>query len=494
MERKTLLAFSLTVVNFITAGFAFELPLGLGVPKPLPDAQSPFEGWFTQKLDHFDQNNNYTWSQRYFLNDRYYRQYLQQGYKNLPMFVMIGGESPASASWVQGGYWFELGAPKGALFLHLEHRFYGESRPTQDLSLQSLQFLTSYQALGDLATFVQSMKQSYRMTDANRVVVFGGSYPGNLAAWFRLKYPNIVFAAVSSSAPVQAEADFYQYYQVVADSLAYYNKNCPAAVYAAATKLVEYSKTQQGCDYITRQFSLCTPLKADSPEDIQYFFKGQAENFLFTVQYNEPGLMKPEKIDGFNIPQICAYMTNPQVQDPVVRLSQVNDVFRKGHCVGSSYRQFIQGLSQTGWNSPYVQNNYRQWQWQTCREFGYYVTSATPNSLFGQSIFLETFERICRDAYTEGFTSQQIANNVAATNNYYGGKAMTETRVVNVHGSLDPWHALGITQSKSQLQPAIYIIGTSHTADMTTSTRNDLPTLTKARQEITAYMNSWLES
>lgn len=41
-----------------------------------------------------------------------------------------------------------------------------------------------------------------------QVVVFGCSYPGNLAMWMREKYPNLVHAAVSSSAPLKAQVDF----------------------------------------------------------------------------------------------------------------------------------------------------------------------------------------------------------------------------------------------------------------------------------------------
>lgn len=39
-------------------------------------------------------------------------------------------------------------------------------------------------------------------------VSFGCSYGANLAAWFKLKYPNHVKAAVSSSGPVEALYDY----------------------------------------------------------------------------------------------------------------------------------------------------------------------------------------------------------------------------------------------------------------------------------------------
>jgi len=50
-----------------------------------------------------------------------------------------------------------------------------------------MQYLTSQQALADYAAIVQYALQKFTNGRA-KVVAFGGSYPGMLSAWFRLKY------------------------------------------------------------------------------------------------------------------------------------------------------------------------------------------------------------------------------------------------------------------------------------------------------------------
>ena len=46
-----------------------------------------------------------------------------------------------------------------------------------------------------------------------------------------------------------------------------------------------------------------------------------------------------------------------------------------------------------------------------------------------------------------------------ATNTEYGGLDIAVSNVVFVHGSIDPWHAMGIIQSNRTKSPAIYIEG-----------------------------------
>jgi hypothetical protein len=51
---------------------------------------------------------------------------------------------------------------------------------------------------------------------------FGGvcrSYSGALSAWLRLLYPSTVYAAISTSSPINAVEDFSEYQQVVQKSL-----------------------------------------------------------------------------------------------------------------------------------------------------------------------------------------------------------------------------------------------------------------------------------
>lgn len=72
-----------------------------------------------------------------------------------------------------------------------------------------MRFLSSEQALADLAYFIMQVNESYGFLDEDtKWVAFGGSYAGNLAAWLRYKYPHLVYAAVASSAPIKAQLDF----------------------------------------------------------------------------------------------------------------------------------------------------------------------------------------------------------------------------------------------------------------------------------------------
>lgn len=76
------------------------------------------------------------------------------------------------------------------------------------MSTKNLVYLSSEQALADLAEFIVNIQNTYQIPSTAKWVAFGGSYPGSLAAWLRMKYPHLVHAAVSSSGPLLAKIDF----------------------------------------------------------------------------------------------------------------------------------------------------------------------------------------------------------------------------------------------------------------------------------------------
>jgi len=78
----------------------------------------------------------------------------------------------------------------------------------RDMSTTNLVYLSSEQALADLAEFIVDIPTTLGIPTSAKWIVFGGSYPGSLAAWLRMKYPHLVHAAVSSSGPLLAKVDF----------------------------------------------------------------------------------------------------------------------------------------------------------------------------------------------------------------------------------------------------------------------------------------------
>lgn len=65
------------------------------------------------------------------------------------------------------------------------------------------------------------------------------------------------------------------------------------------------------------------------------------------------------------------------------------------------------------------------------------------------------------DVFGPKYNKDFIDIAVKRTNILYGGTGIDVSKVVFVHGSVDPWHALGITQTQHLGAPAIYIQGAS---------------------------------
>ena len=71
---------------------------------------------------------------------------------------------------------------------------------------------------------------------------------------------------------------------------------------------------------------------------------------------------------------------------------------------------------------------------------------------------------------------------------------MKSRRIVFPNGSVDPWHALGITSSRevSSDSMAVFINGTAHCADLYPDSESDPPSLIDARIQIRNFLASSL--
>ena len=464
----------------------------LGGPSKVPSLhrqQEPVDMWFDQRLDHFDLNNAATWKQRFFVNSEHYR-----NDSNAPVFLMIGGEGEASKKWMHEGAWIHYAEQFGALCLQLEHRYYGKSHPTSDLSIKNLSYLTSEQALADLAEFVKAMKLHYKLADTQKWIAFGGSYPGSLAAWAREKYPELIYGSISSSGPLLAKVDFQEYFDVVKSSLASYSVECVAAVTRSFAQVEILLKHLIGQRNLDEKFKTCTPIKdsIESHLDISSFFENLASNFAGVVQYNKDN--SPHAT--ITIDEVCDVMVNTTVGPPVTRLAMVNSMLlnqSREKCLDYKYDKMIAEMKDPSWNSK-VAEGMRQWTYQTCNEFGFYQTSENRSSMFGDRFGVDYFIRQCMDIYSDSMDSKYLEQVVSTTNQYYGALKPNTTNVLYVHGSIDPWHALGLTTSNNHKRPTIYINGTAHCANMYEPAKTDPPQLIEARNRIIKYLANLLES
>ncbi|XP_050906535.1 probable serine protease EDA2 isoform X2 [Lathyrus oleraceus] len=367
----------------------------------------------------------------------------------------------------------------GAAVVSLEHRYYGKSSPFRTLATENLRYLSSKQALFDLAVFRQSYQESLnarlnRTKTDNPWFVFGVSYPGALSAWFRLKFPHLTCGSIASSAVVLAVYNFPEFDQQIGESAGVECK----AVLQETTRLIEQKLATNG-KALKASFNAAN---LENDGDFLYFM---ADAAVTAFQYGNPDILCK--------PLVEAKKHGDDLVEAYAKF--IKDFFLKSEGSTQSYNQ--QNLK----NTAITENSAdRLWWFQVCTEVAYFQVAPSNDSIRSHKVDTRYHLDLCKNVFGKG-----IYPDVDATNLYYGGTKIAGSKIVFTNGSQDPWRRAS-KQISSPDMPSYTI--TCHNCGHGTDMRgcpqspfniegNDKnctspDAVHKVRQKIIEHMDLWL--
>uniref|UniRef100_A8Y7Q7 Uncharacterized protein n=1 Tax=Plasmodiophora brassicae TaxID=37360 RepID=A8Y7Q7_PLABS len=405
-------------------------------------------------------------SQRYFRIDQFWSG------PDGPVILQLCGEYTCAG--VTDGRQFPsaLAERYGALVLVLEHRYFGKSSPFSVLSPRNLTYLTTFQALSDIACFTDWYQRVHiGRANANKWITIGGSYPGALAAWYRLKYPHLTAGALASSAVVAPFAEFPEFDEQVALSA---GPECTHAL-QDITAMVEGALQEGGrlADEMNALFS-CSQL---SDADFLYLI---ADAMAEAIQYG-PSV------------SLC---------DPIVQAESRDDRL-------AAFVEFVQGTFYASMsNSPgdydgdtmashrwVPDSSGRQWWWMKCNEVGWFQIAPGTNSIRSKRVNMEWHRDRCEKLFGDVLAFPPPCHRASIE---YSGFDMSVSNVVFTNGVEDPWQWAGASAFSSSAHlrdSSVLLINCSqcgHCVDLHTPSPDDAPALTTARSTIIAHIDRWL--
>ncbi|KAJ9058728.1 hypothetical protein DSO57_1009322 [Entomophthora muscae] len=352
----------------------------------------------------------------------------------------------------------------------LEQRYYGNSKPFPNLETHNMKYLTLEQSVKDIGRFVKRVDlKDLVKGEKPRWVVVGGSYGGNLAAWSRLKFPDLIYAGWISSAPLQAAQDFPEYDTWVGHSL---DAQCQKDLVQAINQLDANLLLQGGKRYKS-EFE-CDDVEND---DVAW---GIAEALGYLAQYSIP--QRPPEIS-----EICSDI---QGEDKLLGMSSFYKRF---------YSKFNFTCNDLSGHDEKMDTNpandaamVRQNFYIMCRETGHFQIAPNNGNHFRSHIITRenTHKRFCIEPF--GITEPP---NIDATNAMFGGLKINATRLAFTTGDLDPWFHLTLhDESLSTPERPIYVIqGGRHTSDFNSPRLSGQPpAVAEVRRKVFSHIKGWL--
>ncbi|MCJ1479826.1 hypothetical protein MMC13_008512 [Lambiella insularis] len=481
-------------------------------------------------VDHFHNESMYSphsdgmFNLRYFFDASHYK-------PGGPVIMLASGEDDAvnRLPYLQKGIVAILAAATNGVGVVLEHRYYGTSFPTLDLSTENLRFLTTAQALADTKYFAEHIVfpglEEYNLTaSAVPWVAYGGSYAGAFVAFLRILYPGTFFGAIGSSGVVKAIWDYWEYYEPVR---IYGPPECIATTQNVThavdsillgkndTAMVALLKKTFLMPNVTYNDDFASIIGAgvgqwqgknwdpavNDPLFAQYCSNISTETVLYPATVSlKPSIKKILAAGGYAdqaaslVPRVMNYVgwLNLTEIAPCAESGQTQD-----ECFSTHNKAFYEmdDITQT----------WRSWPYQYCTQWGFLQTgSSVPVNqlpLISRTLTLEYESLICRDAFN--LTTPADTNAI----NKFGAYNISYHRLAFLDGEEDPWRPACVhapeakpwTHKNTTDQPFILIQGAVHHwdenglfANQTTQTLPPKP-IREAHEAEVGFVAAWLK-
>eukprot|EP00850_Spirogloea_muscicola_P005006 SM000022S07220 [mRNA] locus=s22:604238:608027:+ [translate_table: standard] len=475
------------------------------------------ERFYEQTLDHFSFGSDATFRQRYLLNDGDWG----GADAGAPIFVYCGNEGDVAWFAQNTGFMWEIAPRFGALLVFPEHRYYGKSIPeaaVRGVDGESLAFLTAEQALADLAALVTDLKTNLS-AQASPVVVFGGSYGGMLAAWFRLKYPHVATGALASSAPILQFEDFVPpdtFYRIVSEDFRRESETCFHDIRQSWALIDAVGSSRDGLQELRRTFHLCSDL--NSTEELKNWLE-EAYSFLAMVDYPvSASFMMP--LPAYPIREVMQATSSRPSASAVARAVDTLYHFkvRKEHLnnlrnqvcramdglqgKSSILERVFAGVSvyynHTGAADCFAPGDdphgMSGWDYQACTEMVMPMASNANNSMFPPFRWdPSAYADRCVDQFGVRPRPDWIPTE-------FGGKDIKRvlrdfaSNIIFSNGLLDPWSGGGVLENISRSVVALTISDGAHHLDLRASTPDDPPSVQRQRETECRIIQGWLDA
>ncbi|RIA84497.1 peptidase S28 [Glomus cerebriforme] len=445
-----------------------------GPPQPT-DVPSLPVFYYNQTIDHFDKNSG-TFLQRYYINSTFYKE-------GGPIFLHTPGETGINPIITTSSFVSELATSFNGLLISIEHRYYGESYPPiNDLSTPNMKFLTVDQALLDFANFIKYPPQELNIAKDSKWITVGGSYAGNLATWMREKFPNLVFAAYVSSAPIEAKLDFFEFDQGVVNALpcaqnisdAFKFVYDPILMSGNDSAILEL-KQQFGLEMLQDNKDFASAISHPTASIVQNYVPPQ------TPDQPDPILSICAPFAQSSSPEISAFIYSEGVKAFLNLTGVITPEDKLAQFATTSI-------------STTEKNDLAPYTYQYCNELGYYQTFPKSSSLSTRSqiIDIDYYQGQCNFLFPGIVSSPTIQK----TNKKFGGFNGKFSRTVFVNGDIDPWTALTVSSKSANPKVegnTIFLVkGGSHVRDFAPPSPSDSDSLNEARTFVYNTLAKWL--
>lgn len=386
-----------------------------------------------------------------------------------------------------------------------ETRFFGRNRPTSDASTRNLRFLTTEQVLADMAHLIDHIKQEdSRLADA-KVILVGSLYAGNLATWFKVKYPHHVHGVWASSSYVEARLNFREFYEEIGNDLMNFgSEDCYRRTWRAfrtMENLIEGGRSE----VLTEMFNLCEPLDVSNDPEVQTFIAAIADTVSVGIINGGSGYIE----------DMCAMVTNANITNDLVAFSGwFYREYRSVYCFETTYQQLIDFNTEQEWSSVAVAFGLRQHLYLLCTEYGWFITTDSDNQPFGSRIGINYYVEICRQVFGEFISENWMGQNANRTNRNFGGSQPVITNTFFTNGGLDPNRLVNVQNNigatvEAQTLPrespwgelwlrlfttGVFFSVYGHSRDLYSLSENDSPTLRNAKIRARELITQWVEN